>query len=837
MALDPQQVEALVKLFQQKYPHWQSFSSPADPAFEQDEIHYKRRLVQRAQECLKAEDLCQLLLKREPDKIADFLTRLESLGTSSNLLFRTNPAAGDLNILYHPNLDKTALGEALLDLLYGEDLSEQRLTRYLNFVVSQNLPNKWTFPTYFLFLWQPRTEIFIKPASMKRFLAFLGLGDRFSSTPTTEGYGAIKQLAHDLKAALQPYEPRDMVDIQSFIWVCTNVLAQSQSYWKIAPGEEAWQWEECRQAGFIAVGWDEMGDISGLTQKQFEERHQAVLAQQPDLSEGWSKAGLKQLWKFANIKVNDRIIANRGTQEILGIGTVTGAYYFVPHTQQGHRLPVRWDDTKIRAINEPSWVQTLREIEPEKFQDMCDGMPPTNQDSPRNPRAAWLFQCKPSIYDLPSALGKLASITWLVNQHKANIHAGDEVFLWEAGSNAGLLAKGTVTTEPSALPLPLEEHEFSQDAALAPPQLRVKISIQQVFEKRILKQVLLGDPILQDLSVLRAPQGTNFPVTPEQANALNQLITRWHRPIIPSLNDIQQQINCQGLRIDERTLRRYHLALQTRKFVILSGISGTGKTWLTQAYAQAVNAEYCLVPVAPNWTTNEDLLGYFNPMNQHYVDTGFSHFLRQAANEYQQYQDQARPYHLVLDEMNLARVEYYFAKFLSAMEVQMRDGSTEIELSAHERVLLTPNLHFIGTINVDESTHGFADKIYDRAQLIELQVDRNRLHDHLGPVPYRDVLMQIWDYVHPVAPFAFRVLDEIKIYVGAAEKIGCSWQEAFDEQLLQKVLPKFRGADPRVGDALHQMMQITQAKDLMLSHAKASQMLHTFRLHGFTSYF
>jgi len=320
MALDPQQVEALVKLFQQKYPHWKSFSNPADPAFEQDEIHYKRRLVQKAQECLKAEDLCQLLLKREPDKIADFLTRLESLGTSSNLLFRTNPAAGDLNILYHPNLDKTALGEATLDLLYGENPSEQRLTRYLNFVVSQNLPNKWTFFTYFLFLWQPRTEIFIKPASMKRFLAFLGLGDRFSSTPTAAGYAAVKQLAHDLKAALQEYQPRDMIDIQSFIWVCTNVLDNLQSYWKISPGEEAWQWEECRQAGFIAVGWDEMGDISGLTRKQFEERHQVLLTQRPDLSEGWSKGGLKQLWQFAHqIQVGDRIVANRGKTQVLGI--------------------------------------------------------------------------------------------------------------------------------------------------------------------------------------------------------------------------------------------------------------------------------------------------------------------------------------------------------------------------------------------------------------------------------------------------------------------------------------------------------------------------------------
>ena len=75
--------------------------------------------------------------------------------------------------------------------------------------------------------------------------------------------------------------------------------------------------------------------------------------------------------------------------------------------------------------------------------------------------------------------------------------------------------------------------------------------------------------------------------------------------ITPSFEEIKQQLATQELQIDDRLLRRYHLALEARKFVILSGVSGTGKTWLTQAYAEAINAEYQLVPVAPNWTTNE----------------------------------------------------------------------------------------------------------------------------------------------------------------------------------------------------------------------------------------
>ncbi|MEQ9236913.1 McrB family protein [Coleofasciculus sp. E2-BRE-01] len=308
----------------------------------------------------------------------------------------------------------------------------------------------------------------------------------------------------------------------------------------------------------------------------------------------------------------------------------------------------------------------------------------------------------------------------------------------------------------------------------------------------------------------------------------------------PSFTEICQKIHSRGLRISDSTLRRYHLALKSRKFVILSGISGTGKTWLTKAYTDAVEAEYLLVPVAPNWMTNEDLLGYLSPIDNKYHDTDFSTFLEKAEEEYQQAQVEKRtpkPYHLVLDEMNLARVEYYFAKFLSVMEVRMREGVAQIQLAPDKQVLLTPNLYFIGTVNVDETTHSFADKVYDRAQLIELEAPRQALYEHLGDVPYREILMKIWDEVHTVAPFAFRVIDEIKTYVEEAEALNVSWQNALDEQLLQKILPKVKGTDDRVGVALQAFVDIANDKGFTLSHKKATKMLETFNQHGFTSYF
>ena len=307
----------------------------------------------------------------------------------------------------------------------------------------------------------------------------------------------------------------------------------------------------------------------------------------------------------------------------------------------------------------------------------------------------------------------------------------------------------------------------------------------------------------------------------------------------PPFGKIYESVQEQGMVIGRRALRRYHVSLRTRGFVILSGVSGTGKTWLTKLYAEAISAKRLLQPVAPNWTTNEDLLGYYNPVEGKYHHTPVSRFLLEAEKAYRDAQEGQTPppYHLILDEMNLARVEYYFAGLLSKMEARQREGTATLQLGPETEVLLPPNLSFIGTVNVDETTHAFADKVYDRAQLIEMKAPRERLREHLGEKPYAGALMDVWDAIGDVAPFAFRVLDEISEYTSVAESHGASWEEALDEQLIQKVLPKVKGTEPQVGEALAEFLEAVPEESYPLSHAKAQSMLEEFRSHGFTSYF
>ncbi|HEX9124729.1 MAG TPA: AAA family ATPase [Actinomycetota bacterium] len=293
-------------------------------------------------------------------------------------------------------------------------------------------------------------------------------------------------------------------------------------------------------------------------------------------------------------------------------------------------------------------------------------------------------------------------------------------------------------------------------------------------------------------------------------------------------------------RISDDVIRRYHLAMSTRGFVILSGVSGTGKTWLATAYAEVAGARAKVVAVDPSWSSNEDLLGYLSPLDGFYHHTPFSEFVQDAAREWESANGSgrlAREFHVILDEMNLARVEHYFSRFLSAMELRSRHGTARLDLAPGHTVVLSPNLKFAGTVNVDETTHGFADKVYDRAQLIELPLPRDKVVEHLDDQPYAETVLAIWDAVRPIAPFGFRVLDEIHLHAGAASEVGTSWQTALDEQLLQKVLPRVRGADRRLEEGLDAFLGALGDEPFPLSRAKAEAMREEYGTHGFASFF
>lgn len=231
------------------------------------------------------------------------------------------------------------------------------------------------------------------------------------------------------------------------------------------------------------------------------------------------------------------------------------------------------------------------------------------------------------------------------------------------------------------------------------------------------------------------------------------------RPYLNSKIDISPiQRDVQPLSLEDTSYLPYLTALRTKPFMLLAGISGTGKSRIVREMAKACWASheedygkncprnFCMVQVKPNWHDSSDLIGYVSRINgEKYVVGPFLRFIAKAM------QDPKRPYFLCLDEMNLAPVEQYFAEYLSVIESRkLQDGHIETdpivpyenteaygslidqlfdsdeERKAHKteeggkRLTIPENLFVVGTVNMDETTFSFSRKVLDRAMTIEM---------------------------------------------------------------------------------------------------------------------
>jgi hypothetical protein len=354
------------------------------------------------------------------------------------------------------------------------------------------------------------------------------------------------------------------------------------------------------------------------------------------------------------------------------------------------------------------------------------------------------------------------------------------------------------------------------------------------------------------------------------AGLLREASLPYHTGSLPAIEQIIERVHQGGFALSERLIRAYHVALQTKPLVILPGISGTGKTRLTRLYADAVhgiapgasNPFYLLVAVQPDWHSARDLLGYYNALTNTYQATPFLRLLLRASADPQQ------PYYICLDEMNLARPEYYLAPLLSALEtsdhsIDLGVPGDEVRTASGETIAnpfrLPLNIHIIGTVNVDESTHSLSDKLLDRANLIELtDVDLDAFRaGYQGPI--NEEVWQTIVAIHALMsragqPFGYRTISEILRYIeqsyGILPLLG-----ALDLQIKQKILPKLKGEDsPRLRRSLSELLGLliggpaptraSQVSEEQLRQArfpdsaeKVWHMLERLDLEGFTDFY
>jgi 5-methylcytosine-specific restriction protein B len=173
----------------------------------------------------------------------------------------------------------------------------------------------------------------------------------------------------------------------------------------------------------------------------------------------------------------------------------------------------------------------------------------------------WIFQASPKYYDIRGAIRKLKEQTWLVSAYKNRIRAGDRAYLWESGDDAGILATAHVVADPTEISIREQEQPFVRNAEKFDGlQTRAVLRIDHVLARPLLRKNLLTDPILGKMQVIAQPRGTNFVVTAEQAERIEQLLSE----------------SKESTEVSETNKR-----IAVPKNLILYGPPGTGKTYQT----------------------------------------------------------------------------------------------------------------------------------------------------------------------------------------------------------------------------------------------------------------
>lgn len=316
----------------------------------------------------------------------------------------------------------------------------------------------------------------------------------------------------------------------------------------------------------------------------------------------------------------------------------------------------------------------------------------------------------------------------------------------------------------------------------------------------------------------------------------------WESNMKDNIKKIYRYIKSKGFIYSYEDLCNFYLSLKTKPFLILAGISGTGKSKLLRLFAEAIGAHYSLISVKPDWNDSTELFGYKN-INNEFIPGQLTRIIQEASKT----ENLNKPYFVCLDEMNLARVEYYFSEYLSIIESRYFDDSKRLLTdkifsegylptdNPYKDLRIPENLYIIGTVNMDDTTFAFSRKVLDRVNTIEFSdvrldildfdqkedVENLKLDNSCFKTKYltiKDAIEVDKEYVNKINKeiieinnilamgnkhFGYRVRDEIIFYMLENKKYDLLEEYvAFDYQIMQKILPTITGSDKVIKDIL-----------------------------------
>ncbi|MCX7968392.1 MAG: hypothetical protein N3B10_07875 [Armatimonadetes bacterium] len=646
--------------------------------------------------------------------------------------------------------------------------------------------------------------------------------------------------------------------------------------WRMAPGENAKWWDECRSNGCILIGWEEVAeemakrgsDLKAVnTKSDMKGLFAEVYGKKGRGAGGWS-----QVWKFVHeMKPGDIVVAKTGRHQILGIGIVTSDY--IPPNSPEHPLKEKHEWRGARKVDwriiteepievgfdlgaqtlarESRWDEIVKAYKEQRGIDVNERL--WRQKDNEQPV---LQESKFGLAEYFKARGFYFTQKQIATFYAALKTKGFVIL-------SGLSGTGKTKLAELFAELFATEQEIEEEPQVSETDIVLDVQPYMLKYKRFIIPVRYWE-MLQPLNI-----GEEVEVEVVAGEAREHCkLKRWEHPANPQgyiqllLKGSVAQWFADNLQAgDKFKIEPQHDDgnLQSLTFVKLE-----------KRKTKRLQTVHIFLSVRPDWRDGKPLLGYYNPLTERYESTPLLRLLLRARADYEQNRENAYPYFVILDEMNLSHVEYYFADFLSVLESGRDEkGWTKEPLRLHSfkqvvrdrddqeippELHLPPNLYIVGTVNIDETTYMFSPKVLDRAFTIEFRDvsfgdyptsesgDDKEIAEQIGEALLRDLrndgkfcavatnkqdirqalnalgkhkeeLEKLNQVLQPYdLHFGYRVLDEIALFVQYAkslpEVVGkpLSDDEALDYAVLVKVLPKFHGPRQKLEKPLWHVM-------------------------------
>ena len=623
---------------------------------------------------------------------------------------------------------------------------------------------------------------------------------------------------------LPEFENWSHVKIGTFVWEyfdgekIKSSKKFSKQYWLYAPGESANMWEEFYQDGIIGLGWDAIGDLSQYSTK--EDIKEA-------LTEAYGGTGSKKNNVSTNfdfhkkMNVGDTIIVKRGRGELLGYGIVKSDYTYDIKRPNFHKTrKVEWKLKGKWKVDFNLVLKTLTNItklptENPKYDTYYNnllGIMGVKNDKTKDPKSY-----------------KTAFTGWLLDKFGEKTGTPSS-YIKAIDALSEILSKELFKTDDDkyleTLYLDLREEQVNENGKYSYPPAK--------------------------------SYGKNgfFSASIKSYRQFLKSITNDKKKSIPQIDfdfkHFGKASRESGLVYSESVLTRFISSLVTKPFVLLTGLSGSGKTKLAQSFAQWMcrsKNQYAIVPVGADWTNREPLLGYPNSLDKsEYVkpETGVLDLILDAKARLE------LPHFLILDEMNLSHVERYFADFLSVMEskesLRLHDDNTTEKSNVPYEIQWPNNLFLVGTVNIDETTYMFSPKVLDRANVIEFRINEKEIEDFLknaqevtslngeganmavnfvelsnskSPANSKDLnneLIKFFSELRKVgAEFGYRTALEIQILFSQIDRVNPEYSDKTNEKIdiaiMQKLLPKLHGSRRKLSKVVIALGQLCYEGD------------------------